>query len=351
MGTKPTLQSLASTLGVSRQTISNVLNNPQVVQASTRDRVLAEIRASGYRPSAAARSLRSRRSQTIGLRIRPAVDGINGSLMDAFLHAVVECSQRRDHRLLLITATSDEQESSEQAALHTTGAIDACVLTDTHRDDDRPSALLDAGVPFVAFGRPWQDGPADHSWVDIDGAAGTRLATEHLLGLGHRRIAFLGWPEGSGVGDDRRAGWRLAMADAGVPAEDLALGVLDQRTDDGVVEGTQAMERARRAAATAAVCASDSLAVGASTVLRRATTAETARTAVVGFDDTPVAAALGLSSVRQPVADAASRVVDLLIERLTAPDADPRTAHPVHDLLTPELVLREFDPRLDQHAP
>ncbi|MEH0108976.1 LacI family DNA-binding transcriptional regulator [Tersicoccus sp. MR15.9] len=347
MGEKPTLQSLASSLGVSRQTISNVLNNPQVVHASTRDRVLAEIRASGYRPSAAARSLRSRRSEVIGLRIRPAVDGINGSLMDAFLHALVECSQRRDHRLLLITATSDEQETSEQAALHTTGAIDGCVLTDTHLDDTRPAELAATGVPFVAFGRPWQDRDAGHSWVDIDGAAGTRLATEHLLDLGHRRIAFLGWPTGSGVGDDRRSGWQRAMADAGVAAEDLATGLLDQRTDDGVVEGTQAMERALRAGATAAVCASDSLAVGASTVLRRVSSAETARTAVVGFDDTPVAAALGLSSVRQPVAAAASRVVDLLIERLTTANDPPE---PVHDLLTPELVLREFDRRLDQHA-
>lgn len=349
MGQKPTLQSLASSLGVSRQTISNVLNNPQIVQASTRDRVLAEIRSSGYRPSAAARSLRSRRSQVIGLRVRPAVDGINGSVMDAFLHALVECAQRRDHRLLLITASGDEQETSEQAALHTTGAIDGCVLTDTHLDDPRPAALTAAGVPFVAFGRPWQNKPAAHSWIDIDGAAGTRLATEHLLELGHRRIAFLGWPEGSGVGDDRRAGWRQVMTDSGVTAEDLVGGALDQRTADGVVEGTQAMERARGVGATAAVCASDSLAVGASTLLRRATSAETARTAVVGFDDTPVAAALGLSSVRQPVAAAASRVVDLLIDRLTAPETDARPV-PVQDLLEPELVPRQFDRRLE-HIP
>jgi len=136
--------------------------------------------------------------------------------------------------------------------------------------------------------------------VDIDGAAGTAIATDHLIGAGHRRIAFLGWPPGSGVGDDRRSGWAAAMRAAGLSIEGLA-----RHAVDGVASGERLAREllAEPDPPTAAMCVSDPVALGAW---------RNRHLAVVGFDDTPMAQAVGLSSVRQPLGDAAVECVRTL---------------------------------------
>jgi DNA-binding LacI/PurR family transcriptional regulator len=173
----------------------------------------------------------------------------------------------------------------------------------------------------VTFGRPW-GAPDSHSWVDIDNAAGTAEATRHLLAAGHRRIGFLGWPAGSGVGDARRAGWADTLGEPGPAAATL----------DGIDSGAEAAHELLPQV-TALVCASDSLALGALRAAR-----ELGRDcAVVGFDDTAVAQAVGLTSVSQPLGEVAARCMDLLAHIL---DGDRAAAH-TQVLLRPSLVLRQ----------
>ena len=322
---KPTLLSLARQLGVSRQTVSNVLNAPDVVHPTTRQRVLDAIDESGYRPSAAGRALRTRRSMNVAYRLYPAVDGINGAVMDRFLHNLVIQARHHGYRVTLFDSPDYSDEVEALVEQHRAGLIDACVLTDTHTHDQRPGRLRTAGVPTVVFGRPWGDLDAPHAWLDIDGSAGCAAAVRHLRGGGHRRIGFLGWPEGSGVGDDRCAGWLRAMADLNVSG-------LRASSEDGVQTGASAAGQLLDAGATAVVCTSDSLALGAASRWRAAGL----RTdAVIGFDDTPVAAALGISSVAQPVERAAAALVDLMLAELRGdPHAERR------QLLPAELVIR-----------
>lgn len=333
--TRPTLESVAQRAGVSRQTVSNVLNAPHLVRADTTDRVRAAIDALGYRPSSAARQLRTGRSRVLGLRLEPVHDGINGAVLDRFLHALTESAQARGYRVMLFTAPDDDREIAHYSELLDTADLDAFVLTSTHRDDRRAAWLAERDVPFVTFGRPWGAPPDDraaaHPWVDVDGAAGTRAAVDHLRRLGHERIAYLGWPDGSDVGEDRAAGWAAAMVDAG--HDGGLLRRLHARVPDGVAAGAQATERVLAdAAPTAVVCASDSLALGALTVARTQGTS----LAVVGFDDTPVAAAVGLTSVAQPLTEAAQRALDLLLDQL---DGTGGTRSP-EVLLAPHLVER-----------
>lgn len=344
MAMKPTLVSLAADLGVSRQTVSNVVNAPHLVKPSTRERVLAAIEESGYRPSSAARQLRTRRSMNLGMRLMPSTDGINGSILDRFLHALTESAQGQGYRLTLFCADSDQGEITRYQDLLQTADLDGFVLTGTHYGDSRTQWLLDNGVPFAAFGRPWSTSEdpstSSHAWVDIDGGAGTREATEMLLGRGHTHVGFIGWPEGSGAGDDRRSGWRSAMEAAMEAAErpaGTALDALSEETDDDVAAGSAAAQRLIDAGATALVCASDSLALGALGTLRQLRP-DTPDAAVVGFDDTPVAAAVGLSSVSQPVEEAARRIVSFLTQTLSDPadNAEPEQ----HVLLAPTLVQR-----------
>jgi DNA-binding LacI/PurR family transcriptional regulator len=317
-----TLDSVAARAGVSRQTVSNVLRHPGRVAAPTRERVLAAIRESGYRPSLPARQLATRRAHAIAVRAERQQDGISGLVLDAFYHGLAEAGQDNGLRVLLYAQPEDEAaEVALIDELVLTGAADAVVLTATSSDDERPAHLRQQGTTFCAFGRPWGHEDEPHDWVDVDGALGTALAVEHLLDRGRRRIAYLGWP-GDGdepsTGTDRRRGWFDAVTTAGLPGHPLEAHSLNdaqaaQEAIAALLDGTDVPD--------AIVCASDTLALGA----HRATLAAAGdRPAVVGFDATPVAAALGLASVAQPIDQAARLCIDLLTGRLETPDRPAR---------------------------
>ena len=324
---RPTLDSVAAHAGVYRQTVSNVLNNPDVVRADTIAKVRAAIDDLGYRPSAAARQLKTGRSHTFGMRLEPVRDGVSGLLLDQFLHHLVEAAQQIGYRVQLFTAHDDTEELATFSDLLATSDLDGFLLTGTHHGDPRTAWLAVRDVPFVTFGRPW-GAVARHSWVDVDGATGTRAAVRHLVERGHERIGWIGWPSGSGTGEDRRAGWEQGMADAGLPVRPE----WEAAVADGVDHGRAAAAHlaALPDAPTAFVCASDSLAIGAAS----------SGAAVVGFDDTPVAAALGLTTVTQPLAEAAEACLRLLVDRVEgrAPSA------PDHQLLQPNLTVRSSTP-------
>ncbi len=325
----PTIVDVASTAGVSRQTVSNVLNSPDIVKPETRTRVEAAIASLGYHPHESARRLRMRKSSTIGIRLDPQTDGISGSVLDRFLHALTEQAAVLGLRILLFTARDHHDEVTQIERLRDTGDVDAFVLTSTTLGDPRTTRLAELGVSFVTFGRPWgvddRDDPA-HLWVDVDGRAGLDEATSAYLSAGLRRVGYIGWPRGSGSGDERMRGWRDAMLGAapdGAVLDEAALDALCLGVEDGVSQGADALRRLRaRGDVDAVVCASDSLALGA-------LIASGGAIPVTGFDDTPVAAAVGLSSV---------------LELLTGAHAGRTTGGPAdaprHRLVRPRLVTR-----------
>jgi DNA-binding LacI/PurR family transcriptional regulator len=317
-----TLDSVAARAGVSRQTVSNVLRHPSRVAEPTRERVLAAIRESGYRPSLPARQLATRRAHAIAVRAERQQDGISGLVLDAFYHGLAEAGQDNGLRVLLYAQPEDEAaEVAVIDELVLTGAADAVVLTATSSDDGRPAHLLSQGTTFCAFGRPWGHADEPHDWVDVDGALGTGLAVRHLLDLGRRRIAYLGWPGDGGepsTGTDRRRGWLDALTAAGLGGRRLEARSLN---DAAAAEAAVAELMDRPDAPDAIVCASDTLALGA----HRATDSRPGeRPVVVGFDATPVAAALGLASVAQPIDQVAHLCIELLTHRLETPDRPAR---------------------------
>ena len=199
---------------------------------------------------------------------------------------------------------------------------------------------LERNVPFVSFGRPW--GGEDvyrsaHTWVDVDGAAGTRAATRHALVTAGPRVGFVGWPSDAGTGDDRHSGWRQAMTDAGAAGPRF-------ETVDGLGAARLAMAAAFADAdllrdLDALVCVSDAVAVGAHLAAADAGRRELP---VIGFDNTPVAEALGISSIEQSPELAARAVLDLLMGptgRAVTPHDSGRS--PQHILVEPRLIVRE----------
>ena len=328
----PTVEDVARVAGVSRQTVSNVLNTPEIVRPDTAERVRAAIDELGYRRHAAARMLRTRRSSTIGVHLDPYSGGISGVVLDRFVHALTECASERGMRMLVYAARTPDEEIERLSGLAEGGEIDGAVITGTFHGDPRTRWLTEHGVAFVAFGRPWGSDdiwdPA-HLWVDVDGAAGTAAATTHALSFG-RRVAFLGWPTGSGTGDDRERGWREVMDAAGADAPRLTA------IDD--VQAARAVVADRLDEVDAIVCASDSLAIGA---LLAAAAVGRADLPIVGFDNTPSAEALGLSSVEQRPEDVAAGVLELLMGA-KGNVVSPRraTAGDAHILVEPRLVVR-----------
>jgi DNA-binding LacI/PurR family transcriptional regulator len=317
MPEKVTIADVARRASVSRQTVSNVLNSPGLVREETRERVRQAVEELGYRVNQAARRMRTGRSRLLAIRIEQTQDGMN--VFDRFLHGLTESAAQAGYRVILYTAEDDRSEIATFDDLLGAYEPDAFVLTSTHYGDVRTSWLAERELAFVTFGRPWgMPEGGGHPWVDVDGAAGTAAATRHLLGAGHRRIGFIGWPEGSGVGDDRRSGWARALEDAGA---------LERRTDGSAAEGEAAARELIAAGATALVCVSDSVALGA---------LQAGPVPVIGFDDTPVAAAIGLTSLSQPLSDAAARCVRVLTGLLEDDSPDK----PDHVLLEPSLVIR-----------
>ncbi|WP_107774813.1 LacI family DNA-binding transcriptional regulator [Nocardioides sediminis] len=339
----PTLADVAERAGVSRQTVSNAVNNPDLLRPGTLERVRQAIEEMGYSPNRAARNLRTRTSQLIGLRVSPVQEGTANAMMDRFVHTLVETSALAGHHVLLFTGDDEDPVAGYDNLLRST-AVDAFVVTDTYLGNPQAAWLAAQRAPFVAFGRPWDRASARHPWVDVDGAAGTRLATEHLVEQGHTRIAWIGWRKDSPIGEDRRSGWLTTMHEHGLSTTGLA-----SRVEDTVQSGGEAAAvLLDESAPTAFVCASDTLAMGVLHTLWLRQLAPGRDIAVVGFDDSQVAQVypVGLTSVRQPLEDVAVEIVRAL-QSLLSHQPTPEDGV----LLTPTLVVRESSARPEADVP
>ena len=343
---QPTLVDVAAAAGVSRQTVSNVLHAPDRVRPETRARVERCIAELGYQPNRPAQDLRANASRMIGCRIRPLAPGALASIHDRFLHALAEAGRAADRHLLLFTADDPRAEAECAARLRRSGGAAGFVLYDVTAADIRPRILLDLGVPFVAFGRT-ADGTDRYPWVDVDNPSGTAAAVDHLVHRGHRRIGYIGWPADDTIGSRRAQGWQAAIERHGLTAECRAL---DVRGEDTITAGAQMAYAllGQPEPPTALVTATDTLAVG---VLRAAQQwgLEVGRdVAVVGFDDTPTAAALDLSSVRQPIERVGQHVMATLLDATssaTSRAAARRVPAVTERLLTPRLIIRASSAR------
>jgi DNA-binding LacI/PurR family transcriptional regulator len=335
-GKVATIEDVARAAGVSRQTVSNVINAPSKVREPTQLKVQAAIEALGYSPNAMARRLRTQRTSTIGVRLDAFSGGISGVVLDRFVHALTEHASTRGLRVLLYAARTVDEELRHINEFADGGEVDAIILTNTAPGDPRAARLHERGIPFAAFGRPWgADDPQDagHPWVDIDGAAGTRAATAHLLERAGERIAFLGWPSDSGTGDDRERGWRETIGPrAGGPSAPRLISTES-------VPDAQAAVRAllHDNAIDGIVCATDAHAIGAHLAAVRVGRTDLQ---IVGFDNTAAAEALGISSVEQLPEQVATGLLEMLMGPEGTRISRPPTPDPTGRLVEPKLIVR-----------
>ncbi|MES2128871.1 MAG: substrate-binding domain-containing protein [Pseudomonadota bacterium] len=210
------LKSLARTLGISKTTVSRALNGYPEVNIHTRERVLAAAKETGYQANPMARSLAVGKTNVFGI-IYPILPGDLGD--PAFLNIVGGMSAALESQQLnvVIAPVSKKNELQAYDQMVRGRRVDGLVVGRPLVHDPRVAFLLEKKFPFVAYGRPTTDEP--YAWFDYDNEAGLRLATEHLLGLGHRRIAMISAPLEIGFAAQRRDSFLASMAGAGVAVD------------------------------------------------------------------------------------------------------------------------------------
>lgn len=321
----PTLEDVARVAGVSRATVSRVVNGTRNVDQRIQEVVRRAIEKTGYAPNRAARSLVTRRTGVVAL----VVSGAGGHVFgDPFFGRVVGgvvdfLRGRRMHPLLML---ADTDAARDDVFTHLSqGAVDGALLVSTHADERLTAMLAVAGLPAVVFARTAQP----LSFVDVDNRAGAALAARHLLARGCGRLATISGPLDVPASQDRLAGFRevagpvpnVAGNFTAASGEEAMTALLDL---DPALDGV--------------FVANDLMASGALAVVAASGRSVPAQVAVVGFDDSSAAVASRprLTTVRQPVEDMGAAMAELLLARIDDPALPSATR-----IFEPELVVRD----------
>ncbi len=325
---QPTLDIVAARAGVSRATASRVLRGAANVSDSAHRAVLDAAAEVSYIPNRAARSLVTKRSDSVAFVVAESEDRI---FSDPYFLGIL----RGAHRVvsaaglqLLFVLSGSEQESESFAQFATAGHVDGVLLISLHADNKLLRELTAARVPTIVNGRPIADDGAVWS-VDSDNVAGARLATQVLIDRGANRIATITGPQDMSPGVDRLAGYRQALRANGMRAlrKHQVLG------DFSLAGGAAAMREllARDSSIDAVFVASDLMALGAMGVIVSAGRSVPGDIAVVGFDDIPQAGSTtpGLTTVRQPIEEVGKMMATRLLQLVGGIAVDRTTVLPV----------------------
>ncbi|WP_104523022.1 LacI family DNA-binding transcriptional regulator [Blastococcus atacamensis] len=314
----PTLDEVAELAGVSRATVSRVVNDSPRVSPEAREAVLQAVEQLRYVPNRLARSLVTRRTDTIALVLSESKTQIFSDPFFASIVRGVSAALADTELNVVLLAARDEREQEKAGRYVRQGHVDGVILMSMHNDDLLPEIVAEAHVPLVLFGRP-QNGRAV-SFVDADNAGGGALATRHLLGQGRARIGTVTGRHDMNAGLDRFSGYRTALEEAGLQAR----GELCVEGDFTEAGGARGMARLLEQVPDldAVFVASDPMAVGALRTLHAAGRRVPEDVAVVGFDDAPIARECDppLTTVAQPLAEMTRHMTDMLLRQI---DGDP----------------------------
>jgi LacI family transcriptional regulator len=329
---RPTSADVANRAGVSRTTVSFVLNDRDMsISPATRERVLEAARELGYHPHGPARQLAHGRSHTIGLVLLQTPEQIAGdALLTEILRGLATASRGAGYRVL-VEAFAPDNGHGTYADLVRSARADGLIVSGPRTDDPDLGSITDAGLPVVIQGSmPGVEVPS----VDVDNRAGARVAVEHLVALGHRRIGCItNAPLAYTAADERLAGYQDAMAAAGLEADPAWV----EEAQFDAASGHRAMEALlSRTELEAVFVASDVVAFGAIGAIRAAHRRVPHDISIVSFDDIPLAAYHDppLTTIRLPAYEIGHAAGVALMDRIANRTGAIRTTLPT------ELIVR-----------
>jgi len=330
----PTLEQVAALAGVSRATVSRVVNGSPKVSPAVRAQVERAVAKLGYVPNRAARSLVTRRADSVALVVsEPHARFFSEPFFAGMVRGVSAALAETGVQLLLLIA-QDLPDRGWLERYVVGGHVDGVLLASLHGDDPLPGTLERAGVPAVLIGRP-VDQAAPGSYVDADNRGGAGKAVGHLARRGRRRIATITGSLDMGVGQDRLEGYRDGLAAAGLAGAGDLVETGDFTEEGGAAAMGRLLERPG-GPVDAVFAASDLMAAGALRALRAAGRRVPEDVAVVGFEDSAVAryAQPPLTTVRQPIEEMGRQATRLLLAQVAG------EAGGMHLILDTELVVR-----------
>ncbi|HBF83081.1 MAG TPA: LacI family transcriptional regulator [Streptomyces sp.] len=328
----PTIHDVAREAGVSRGTVSRVLNGGHNVSPAALDAVQSAIHRTGYTVNRHARSLITGRSDSVAfLLTEPQERFFEDPNFNVLLRGCTTALAAHDIPLLLMIAGTEAERRRNMRYI--AGHVDGVLLVSSHSGDPVAAQLHEAGVPLVACGKPPGQG-SKVSYVAADDLGGARDMVRYLYESGRRRIATVAGPLDTPGGVERLAGYRATLAECGLPYDEALVAPGDYSRAGGEAAASLLLERAPDI--DAVFVGSDLMAQGVLTALERAGRRVPQDIAVGGFDDSPAAltARPELTTVRQPWDRISSEMVRVLLAQIGGED-------PAAVILPTELVRRD----------
>lgn len=329
---RSSLEDVARKAGVSRSTVSRVINNDPNVKLETRERVLKVIEEERYNPNAVARSMVTGRTQVIGVVVPHEYHIFFNDpyYFPALLEGVSSTTTQRDYAMLLWVRQSGEDEGIFYRRILQNGLMDGVIIASASTKNPLVSYLAEMGIPLAMVERPGfhED---QVCYVTVDNGSATRGVVEHLIGLGRRRIGIIAGTEDNMDGQERLESFRRAMHDAGLPNDLVVNGEFQRR------EAYEAAKILIAQQVDAIFACSDMMAQGAYEALQEAGRRIPDDVAVVGFDDLPTAVRLRppLTTVRQPLREKGAVATSLLLDVI-----ERKVTEAQHVVLPTELIIR-----------
>jgi LacI family transcriptional regulator len=329
------LEDIAKKAGVSRSTVSRVINDDPKVAPETRERVLKIIQRERFSPNPAARALVTRRTEIIGVII-PSYENIfftDNSYFPMMLAGFNDATRTADYAMLLWLGEVAADDARLMAKISGNKLVDGLVLASFPIDHAFFPHLFELNTPFVMVDKPLRSSERIN-YVTVDNFAAAEMAVNHLVKLGRRRIAHITGNLNISDGVDRLEGYKQALVNAGLPVDPHLI----QECYFNKKMGYEAMKRLLPYKPDALFAAGDTIAVGALEAIQEAGLRCPEDISIIGFDDIDVALASNpkLTTVRQPIQTKGATAVRLLIDLL-----QQRLQPPQHILLPTELIVRE----------
>ncbi len=336
MAERVTLKTVAKHAGVSYQTVSKVLRNQGQISPALRLHIQKSIDELGYFPNVAAQTLRTQFSHLLGYSWCLELKDHTSFILDQFQHDIVESAEDAGYHILLIPQRAGHDVYKHFQELVQARRVDGFILSSIEYNDPRVASVQQLGIPIVCFGQP--HGSDSIPYVDVDGRAGIAKVVEHLIDVGHRRIAIIAWPERSRVGGERLAGYFEMMTAYNLPVDPAWVVRGTGESEYGFAAGQQLLAIPEPSRPTAIVTLLDTIAMGVMQAVETCGLIVGRDIAVTGFDDMPATRHLkpGLTTIRQPIWEVSEAVVSLLLAQLNGEQSARQQL-----LLPPELVVRE----------
>ncbi len=328
-----TLEDIAKQAGVSRSTVSRVVNNHPNVRSSVRKRVREVIQNTGYQPNAAARTLASQRSWMLGLVLPRNVSSVfTDPYFPRLIQGIAQACNQYNYTLGLFLVGTKEDEDTIFPRVSRKGLLDGILVQSGQIGDHLIDRLVNTKIPLVVIGRPFHT--TDVSYIDVDNVNSAYSAVCHLIRLGYKHIGTIAGPGNSTVSLDRKEGYQKALIEWGHDLDESLIAEGDF-TEAG---GYSAMQKLLPARPDAIFAASDIMAIGAMRAVREAGPSIPDDIAFVGFDDLPLTSFPNpqLTTIRQPVLQFGFKAVEILINLI---ENGIRPTQQI--IMNTELIVRE----------